>query len=148
MRSKWAGLGAEEGIPSAPQPMSSVCQNFALISYAGWKFRPRNKILNTPPPPEIPRKHPPSPSPPLLRDPPPSWHFSIKNRTPPFLATRTPLPLPKAEKNKRHMRNVHRAWDSFKEKVLLSPSTVAATESGERASPEPTVLGASGIGPS
>ena len=33
VRSKWAGLGVEKGTPSAPQPMSSVCQRFPIISY-------------------------------------------------------------------------------------------------------------------
>ena len=33
VRSKWAGLGAQKGTPSAPQPMSSACQRFPIISY-------------------------------------------------------------------------------------------------------------------
>ena len=33
VRSKWAGLGAQEGIPSAPQPIANVCQRFPSISY-------------------------------------------------------------------------------------------------------------------
>ena len=33
VRSKWAGLGAQKGTPSAPQPMSNVCHRFPIISY-------------------------------------------------------------------------------------------------------------------
>ena len=32
VRSKWAGLGAHRGTPSAPQPMSSACQRFPITS--------------------------------------------------------------------------------------------------------------------
>ena len=68
----------------------------------GGNFGPEKKIFSRPPPP----KSPPGPSPPspflrvsLRGDPPPLGMFNIKKRTNPlFLACRTPLPLPRAEK--------------------------------------------------
>ena len=47
VRSKWAGLGAQKGTPSAPQPMSCACQRFPLndISY---EFPSREKVLKRP----------------------------------------------------------------------------------------------------
>ena len=45
VRSKWAGLGAQKGTPSAPQPMSSACQHFLIISY---KIPSREKVLKRP----------------------------------------------------------------------------------------------------
>ena len=45
VRSKWAGLGAQKGTPSAPQPMSSECQRFPIISY---EIPSREKVLRRP----------------------------------------------------------------------------------------------------
>ena len=45
VRSKWVGLGAQKGIPSAPQPLSSACQCFPIISY---EIPSREKVLRRP----------------------------------------------------------------------------------------------------
>ena len=51
VRSKWAGLGAQKGTFSAPQPMSSACQRFPIISYeilsGGKKLRRPNMVAIT-----------------------------------------------------------------------------------------------------
>ena len=45
VRAKWAGLGAQKETPSAPQPMSSVCQRFPIISS---EISSREKALRGP----------------------------------------------------------------------------------------------------
>ena len=45
VRSKWAGLGAQKGTPSAPEPLSNVCQRFPIISY---DIPSREKVLRRP----------------------------------------------------------------------------------------------------
>ena len=70
----------------------------------GGNFGPEKKYLA--PTPQIPCKYPPAFRP-LLSDYPPSWDFSIKNRTPSSCwRLRLPSPSPRAE-NKKKIRNVH-----------------------------------------
>ena len=45
VRSTWAGLVAQKGTPSAPQPMSSACQHFPIISY---EIPLKEKVLRRP----------------------------------------------------------------------------------------------------
>ena len=45
--STWVGLGAQKKAPAAPQPMSSVCQRFPIISIF-YEIPSRDKVLRRP----------------------------------------------------------------------------------------------------
>ena len=72
----------------------------ASASFTWRPFRPRKKIFSPPPP--IPPNSLQTPSRPPRPLPPPPGIFNKKNRPPPSLSPRTPLPLPGAEKNKKY----------------------------------------------
>ena len=74
-------------------------------AFTWWELWPRKKKFA--PPPQIPRKHPPGPSPPRPTHPetPPLWDFPLKKNRPPTLpAPRTPPSPPPSRKKKKYTK--------------------------------------------